>query len=197
MTPAPKRLIGRPPGALCPPAVVYLERDAADLARACYGLTLAEVCRRLHAEKRAAIAQLLIARGWPGSDVSRVLGLACFSKKGNEWQKNNPVQAARQKRNHHLLKRFGITKAEEDRLLAEQGGVCAICTGSISDKRGYGPHIDHDHETGEVRGILCIRCNNGLGLFKDNIELLRAAADYLERIQTTCGPLALCNPGQV
>lgn len=116
----------------------------------------------------------------------RYICLACFSKMGNAWQDAHPAESARHKRNHHLLKKFGITKEEEDRLLAEQGGVCAICSKAISDKRGYGPHIDHDHATGLVRGILCIRCNNALGLLGDDPIRLRAAIAYLERWVTRC-----------
>jgi len=50
----------------------------------------------------------------------------------------------------------------------------------FTDYRGRGKHIDHNHETGFTRGVLCARCNNGLGLFKDNPVNLRAAARFLE-----------------
>ena len=111
----------------------------------------------------------------------RYLCRACRSKLGNEWQEQHPRQSAKHKRDHHLRKKFGITVEESERLLAQQGGVCAICRQPISDVRGYAPHVDHDHATQRIRGILCIRCNNGLGLFKSDPHRLRAAADYLER----------------
>jgi len=111
----------------------------------------------------------------------RYICLDCFSKMGNEWQAKHPKESARHKRNHSLLKRFGMTADEADALLVEQGGVCAICCDFIADKRGYAAHVDHDHVTGQIRGILCFGCNAGLGQFKDDPGRLRAAIVYLER----------------
>lgn len=111
----------------------------------------------------------------------RYMCLDCFSALGNEWQQRNPVRSAKHKRNHHLIRHFGITLDEADRLLASQNGFCAICGNSINDSRGYSPHVDHDHITGNVRGVLCFNCNSGLGAFKDDIERLRSAIAYLER----------------
>ncbi len=116
----------------------------------------------------------------------RYICLKCFSLLGNEWQKRNPVQSARHKRNSHLLKKFGITLKEEEELLARQGGVCAICRRAITDRRGYSAHIDHDHQTGAVRGILCFGCNIGLGAFRDDVARLEAAVEYLKRGGTAC-----------
>ena len=58
-----------------------------------------------------------------------------------------------------------------------QGGLCAICGRKQPEKWLA---VDHDHETGVIRGLLCSRCNSGLGQFKDNPDRLRLAADYLE-----------------
>jgi hypothetical protein len=66
--------------------------------------------------------------------------------------------------------------AERQERLEQQGGLCAICQTEIMGL----PHLDHDHETGKTRGVLCVKCNAGLGFFKDNPELLRAALAYLE-----------------
>ena len=77
--------------------------------------------------------------------------------------------------NYHLLRRYGITVEDYDRLVAAQGGVCALC-------RVRPPElVDHDHLTGAVRGVLCSCCNQGLGNFRDDAATARAAADYLER----------------
>ena len=77
-------------------------------------------------------------------------------------------------RHYHLRQRYGIGADEFDELVRQQGGVCAICG------RENPEHVDHDHETGEVRGILCFNCNGGLGQFRDSIDALRAAASYLD-----------------
>jgi len=77
-------------------------------------------------------------------------------------------------RHYHLVRRYGITAAQFDELLAKQGGVCAICG------RENPEHVDHDHETGKLRGILCFNCNGGLGQFSDNTERLANAIEYLE-----------------
>ncbi len=71
---------------------------------------------------------------------------------------------------------YGLSKAELDALLA-QHDVCAIC--GSDDWGRKGPQVDHDHDTGEVRGILCGNCNTGLGHFCDDVRMLRAAVRYL------------------
>jgi hypothetical protein len=73
--------------------------------------------------------------------------------------------------------KYGLTRQELELLLA-QNEQCAICGGDWDAK---GPHVDHDHATGRLRGILCGNCNNGLGRFHDDPARLRAAAAYLER----------------
>lgn len=77
-------------------------------------------------------------------------------------------------RDYHLVARYGITSADVDQMVADQGGRCAIC------QRPDPTHLDHDHDNGRVRGVLCVSCNNGLGLFRDDPKRLRMAARYLE-----------------
>jgi hypothetical protein len=75
--------------------------------------------------------------------------------------------------NYHLKRRYGIT-AEDRRAMQEaQGGVCLIC------RTQPAAHVDHDHATGAIRGMLCFNCNGGLGQFKDNVALLEQAVRYL------------------
>ncbi len=78
-------------------------------------------------------------------------------------------------RDYHLRRRYGITQADCDSLVAAQGGVCALC------QKLKPEHVDQDHVTGRVRGVLCSCCNQGLGSFRDDVASLRAAADYIER----------------
>lgn len=64
-------------------------------------------------------------------------------------------------------------------MFSEQGGVCAICQTDSPGGQNNTLHVDHSHSTGDVRGLLCVNCNKGLGHFQDSIELLAAASDYL------------------
>jgi Recombination endonuclease VII len=120
----------------------------------------------------------------PGTEMRhdyRYMCLRCFSKKGNEWAAANRAKNHTHKRRHHLLIHFGMTLEEYEAILQSQNNLCAICMGSLKDPRGFAPHIDHDHLTGKIRGILCQGCNNGLGNFKDNIKSLLSAVAYLRR----------------
>lgn len=74
-----------------------------------------------------------------------------------------------------------LTKAEFKEAKAAQGSKCAICQRVLRSRKST--HVDHCHETGVVRGLLCVRCNPGLGLFADDPELLRRAAAYVEKHQ--------------
>jgi len=78
-------------------------------------------------------------------------------------------------RNFHLKARYGLTHDDVAAMVEAQGGKCAIC--KVKDAE----HVDHDHETGEVRGILCFTCNVGLGNFSDDPERLLLAHRYLTR----------------
>lgn len=80
-------------------------------------------------------------------------------------------------RAYRLRKRFGLSVEEYDRILESQNAGCAICGQSCSTGKGLA--VDHDHETGRVRGLLCRRCNQGIGLFADDAEMLRRAGEYL------------------
>ena len=80
-----------------------------------------------------------------------------------------------------LRSRFGMTLEDYDRLLEDQGGVCAICESGDNRSKGERFHIDHDHETGEVRGLLCGPCNTGIGGLNDDLDRLLDAVAYLLR----------------
>lgn len=83
-------------------------------------------------------------------------------------------------RNDRFKLQYGITLEEAEDLYHKQEGKCAICgefKGSLSKSAGL--YIDHDHESGKVRGLLCNSCNVALGLMKDNPDLLKKAQFYL------------------
>ena len=91
------------------------------------------------------------------------------------WRDANPTSKRRSSWKSHGIK--DLDRAEH---LWQCINRCEICLKPFTDYRGRGKHIDHNHETGFTRGVLCARCNNGLGLFKDNPVNLRAAARFLE-----------------
>lgn len=80
-------------------------------------------------------------------------------------------------RDHRMRRKFGLTAHEVDVMLAEQDGRCAIC---MTPKPERAWHVDHDHETGAVRGVLCGTCNLAVGYLADDPERMRAAALYIE-----------------
>lgn len=72
------------------------------------------------------------------------------------------------------LRQYGLTIADYDAMLDIQEGNCSVCGDKLSI-----PQVDHCHDTGQVRGLLCNKCNIGLGMFRDDLDLLAAAASYL------------------
>lgn len=76
------------------------------------------------------------------------------------------------------LAAYGMTVDDYDRLLADQGGGCAICGGEAGGRWGRF-FVDHDHSTGAVRGLLCLRCNRAIGLLNDDPEVAERLARYL------------------
>ena len=81
-------------------------------------------------------------------------------------------------RNYKLLRDFGITSKQYDEMLVSQKGCCKLC-GKDGSKLTKRLAVDHCHETGAVRGLLCGTCNTALGLFYDNIELMKKAIKYV------------------
>ncbi len=122
----------------------------------------------------------------PGSSYCR----PCKRRKWNEWWhskgKLNEELVERRaafdktyNRGWKLEKTYGITLEDFDRILESQGGVCAICKRSAEETGSENLHVDHDHTTGVVRGLLCRSCNRGIGYLADSPERLRSAVAYL------------------
>ena len=76
--------------------------------------------------------------------------------------------------------KYGLSPEDFDILWKSQSGCCAICAKPLIDSGHDGLHVDHDHQTGEVRGLLCGHCNRGLGQFLDSLQLLEAAVEYMK-----------------
>ena len=106
---------------------------------------------------------------------------ASAKKRTEEWKLRNREKVLKHKRDHYKKNkdkyytierdrqyrlRYGITLADFDRMLAEQGGVCKICKADKAGNTGQCFAVDHCHETGRVRGLLCIKCNARLGWFE-------------------------------
>lgn len=111
-----------------------------------------------------------------------------------KWKKKNEWRLRSLNREHWLRSAYGITQSDFEKLLAEQENRCAICRTTFdgsprkdgASKKNVEPRVDHDHESGLVRGVLCNGCNTGLGKFSEQPERLRAAAEYLERSALRC-----------
>lgn len=109
----------------------------------------------------------------------------CKSEYWKQWRKANPEQARQRDIELNAKSIPGATLELRKKLYEEQNGKCAICKmpglmyGEGTPKETLA--LDHDHKTGQLRQLLCIKCNRGLGLFNDNPELLREAASYIER----------------
>ncbi|MER5880613.1 MULTISPECIES: endonuclease VII domain-containing protein [unclassified Streptomyces] len=101
-----------------------------------------------------------------------------------EWERNKSssdgwasyCRECRAERNRisYFRRKYGLTPAELDAMVAEQRGICCICLTAPAE------HVDHCHQTGRVRGVLCFSCNAALGQFKDRPDAIRRAATYLE-----------------
>jgi hypothetical protein len=122
---------------------------------------------RRNPEKRAATK-----RRYRQADPERVRDL------DRQAKLRVPASIAAERRRRYTIRRYGLTVAEYDEMLAHQDGGCAIC--HSEDPRGRNWSIDHCHETGRVRGLLCSLCNLGLGCFADKPERLLQAVAYLE-----------------
>ena len=113
---------------------------------------------------------------------NRKSGLYCYCKKcasmaRAKWKQDDPKRCAASHRKSLLKRRYGITLEQYDQMLNEQNGVCAICGGV--NKGGWRLAVDHDHNTGEIRGLLCQNCNRRVGDLENNPVLFRSIINYL------------------
>ncbi len=130
----------------------------------------AERNRRDYAKHREARKAAMRAYHWKNRDVEVL-------KMRKHYHENR--ETIRRARN---ASKYGITLEEYDSLFVIQGGVCALC-GEPSDSEGRLLSVDHCHDTGKVRGLLCSSCNMGIGIFDDDIASLEKAIAYLRSHQ--------------
>lgn len=132
-------------------------------------------CKACTARKRAAwyvdhsAEEKARVKSWQQANSERV--------NASQRERRRSPEARRAQRDGHLRRKFGITIDAFEEQLAAQGGVCAICRREPHPTISL--HVDHDHESGALRGLICFDCNAGLGKFRDDRGLLAAAARYL------------------
>lgn len=111
------------------------------------------------------------------------------AERDRRYRDNNREKRRTQQREHnktprrkslqkygHIQRTYGLTPEEFDIAAEVQDHRCAIC------RKKAKLHVDHNHRTGEPRGLLCFRCNTALGSFDDNVEILRSAIEYLKEV---------------
>lgn len=99
----------------------------------------------------------------------------CRRKQAAQWREKYPERVSLANRNQRLRREYGIDQAEYERRYAEQHGCCKLC-GRHRAKLA----VDHDHKTGAIRGLLCGKCNTGLGLLGDDAASMLRAVRYLQ-----------------
>ena len=110
----------------------------------------------------------------------------CHYKRYTEWRKNpeNAEKVRQYRRNAAFKIRYGITLEQYSQMVKDQNEICLICSRKPD---GYGPiqsrvlSVDHCHTTGRIRGLLCHRCNTALGAFREDINILKKAIQYIEK----------------
>ena len=129
-----------------------------------------------------------------GAKYSRAnLCKACAVAKATKNKESKPPMSEeklkayrKSQRKWHLKKTYNLTLEDFDIMLDEQGGVCKICgCEAYNERNAFREYlvVDHCHDTGVVRGLLCSQCNIGLGSFNDNLSLVASATKYLEETQ--------------
>jgi len=99
-----------------------------------------------------------------------------YAKENKDKLKNYQSRSSEAWKKRNIARRYGITIEYYDSLLEKQNGLCAICL-----KKPEKLHVDHSHETGIVRALLCHKCNTSLGLLQEDAEILNRAIEYLEK----------------
>lgn len=105
----------------------------------------------------------------------------CSNRKRSQWYKDSSESFKSSKRSYQRNRVYGWSTERFDSAWALQGGACAICGVQLllAGRSPASVHVDHDHETGDPRDLLCAKCNKALGGFGDNVVILQSAINYL------------------
>lgn len=114
---------------------------------------------------------------YPDKDAARRLKQA---EHGAAWYRRNYDKQIKRFRENGLIRKYGISVEDYQRMLDRQEGRCAICGADKPGRNNKTFAVDHSHIDGSVRGLLCIKCNSGIGFFRDDPSLIRRAAFYVE-----------------
>ena len=105
-----------------------------------------------------------------------------LAKRREYKRKYSQTEAGRLQRRKEVLKHlYGITLEQYDEKLAEQHNCCAICGTLVPGHNHKHFSVDHDHENGKIRGLLCHYCNRGLGFLRDDIKIVENTLNYLRK----------------
>ncbi len=104
----------------------------------------------------------------------------CKKLRTKKSRNENPERYSKYTWKSRIKRMYGISESGYLNIYNQQDGKCAICN-ELIELRGKQTHIDHNHQTLEVRGLLCHGCNTAIGLFKENIQTLKNAIKYLSK----------------
>jgi hypothetical protein len=148
-------------------------------------------CKRCKKKKPISSFYLNGYRRKNGTSGNRTDCKVCCNKISNDYRDANKKRInSQRKRNYqkdktkaiesNLKRYYGIDLIVYDQIFKNQKGRCKICfLHQLKFERRF--DVDHNHKTGKIRGLLCIRCNRGIGLLKDNIKILKRAIRYLQQ----------------
>lgn len=136
-------------------------------------------CTKCNIEKE----YIMFAKGKVYRDGYKSWCKDCNNSWTRQWYSNNNEEikskySYEKNKDRKLKKAFGIGYQEYLNMLSAQQGSCGICGTKDSGARSF--HVDHCHDTGKIRGLLCGNCNSGIGSLRDDIGLLKRAIEYLE-----------------
>jgi len=103
----------------------------------------------------------------------------CNNQHAAAWNKKEVQKRKIIVQKNNYKKRYGLLIEQKQELIDKQKGLCAICSNELKDTHDV--CVDHDHKTGLVRGILCRKCNLGIGHLRDSLEIMKSALRYLKK----------------
>lgn len=159
------------------------KKACCDGTLSCYNESM-KTCNRCKVDK--PLSEFPMRKKTYGDRVGLIPYYMCAVCK-KEHEKEQYLIPARQEqikktaRRSYIKRTYGISLEDYEDLIIAQNSVCAICEKDLSSLSGRELHIDHCHDSGKIRGILCSHCNVGIGNLNDDIDLLYAAIDYLSK----------------